>query len=111
MPHVSVRTTLSATVLLPPSLPAWAQTIEQPAGRFAHYHGHGMMWGGGPWSGFGMVLGPLFMILILIGAIGLAQLPLHFVWAVFHILVIVLQAFVFMMLTIVYLSMASSDNH
>ncbi|HAW92329.1 TPA: F0F1 ATP synthase subunit A, partial [Candidatus Azambacteria bacterium] len=32
-------------------------------------------------------------------------------WAVFHILVIVLQAFVFMMLTIVYLSMASSDNH
>ncbi|MDX3775213.1 F0F1 ATP synthase subunit A [Chromatiaceae bacterium AAb-1] len=51
------------------------------------------------------------MIFILIGAIGLAQLPLHFVWAVFHILVIVLQAFVFMMLTIVYLSMASSDNH
>ena len=51
------------------------------------------------------------LIFILIGAIGLMQLPLHFVWAVFHILVIVLQAFVFMMLTIVYLSMASSDNH
>ncbi|ALT00161.1 F0F1 ATP synthase subunit A [Lacimicrobium alkaliphilum] len=51
------------------------------------------------------------MIFILIGAIGLMQLPLHFAWAVFHILVIVLQAFVFMMLTIVYLSMASSDNH
>ncbi|AWL13441.1 ATP synthase subunit [Saliniradius amylolyticus] len=51
------------------------------------------------------------MIFILIGAVGLAQLPLHFAWAVFHILVIVLQAFVFMMLTIVYLSMASSDNH
>ncbi|WP_151173671.1 F0F1 ATP synthase subunit A [Pseudoalteromonas ruthenica] len=51
------------------------------------------------------------MIFILIGAVGLMQLPLHFVWAVFHILVIVLQAFVFMMLTIVYLSMASSDNH
>lgn len=51
------------------------------------------------------------LIFILIGAIGLWQLPLHFVWAVFHILVIVLQAFVFMMLTIVYLSMASSDNH
>ena len=51
------------------------------------------------------------MIFILIGAIGLMQLPLHFVWAVFHILVIVLQAFVFMMLTIVYLSQASSDNH
>lgn len=51
------------------------------------------------------------MIFILIGAIGLFQLPLHFVWAVFHILVIVLQAFVFMMLTIVYLSMASSESH
>ncbi|ALO33307.1 ATP synthase F0F1 subunit A [Colwellia sp. MT41] len=51
------------------------------------------------------------LIFILIGAVGLAQLPLHFMWAVFHILVIVLQAFVFMMLTIVYLSMASSDNH
>lgn len=51
------------------------------------------------------------LIFILIGAIGLFQLPLHFVWAVFHILVIVLQAFVFMMLTIVYLSMASSESH
>jgi len=51
------------------------------------------------------------LIFILIGAVGLMQLPLHFVWAIFHILVIVLQAFVFMMLTIVYLSMASSDNH
>ncbi|QTL36489.1 F0F1 ATP synthase subunit A [Pseudoalteromonas viridis] len=51
------------------------------------------------------------MIFILIGAIGLMQLPLHFVWAVFHIMVIVLQAFVFMMLTIVYLSMASTKSH
>ncbi|KJY86022.1 F0F1 ATP synthase subunit A [Pseudoalteromonas sp. GCY] len=51
------------------------------------------------------------MIFILIGAIGLMQLPLHFVWAVFHIMVIVLQAFVFMMLTIVYLSMASTESH
>lgn len=50
------------------------------------------------------------LIFILIGAIGLFQLPLHFVWAVFHILVIVLQAFIFMMLTIVYLSMASTDH-
>ncbi|WP_166112431.1 F0F1 ATP synthase subunit A [Pseudoalteromonas sp. Z9A5] len=51
------------------------------------------------------------LIFILIGAIGFLQLPLHFVWGVFHILVITLQAFLFMMLTIVYLSMASSDNH
>ena len=32
---------------------------------------------------------------------------LQFVWAVFHILVITLQAFIFMTLTIVYLDMAS----
>jgi F-type H+-transporting ATPase subunit a len=51
------------------------------------------------------------LIFILIGAVGLMQLPLHFVWAVFHILVIVLQASVFMMLSIVYLSMASSESH
>jgi F-type H+-transporting ATPase subunit a len=31
-------------------------------------------------------------------------------WAIFHILVILIQAFVFMMLTIVYLSMAHEDS-
>jgi F-type H+-transporting ATPase subunit a len=31
-------------------------------------------------------------------------------WAIFHILVIVLQAFIFMMLTIVYMSMACEDH-
>ncbi|TDO06018.1 F0F1 ATP synthase subunit A [Halomonas ventosae] len=46
------------------------------------------------------------LIFILIAMIGLWQLPLHFTWAVFHILVITLQAFIFMMLTIVYLAMA-----
>jgi F-type H+-transporting ATPase subunit a len=46
------------------------------------------------------------LIFILIALIGVAQLPLHFLWAVFHILVITLQAFIFMMLTIVYLSQA-----
>ncbi|MFJ4136418.1 F0F1 ATP synthase subunit A, partial [Pseudomonas cyclaminis] len=30
---------------------------------------------------------------------------------VFHILIITLQAFIFMMLTIVYLSMAHEENH
>lgn len=34
------------------------------------------------------------------------QWPLGFIWAVFHILVITLQAFLFMMLTVVYLGMA-----
>lgn len=36
---------------------------------------------------------------------------LQWAWAVFHILIITLQAFIFMMLTIVYLSMAHEDNH
>lgn len=36
--------------------------------------------------------------------------PLHLVWAIFHILVITLQAFVFMMLTIVYLSIISAQS-
>ena len=35
---------------------------------------------------------------------------LQFVWAVFHILIITLQAFIFMVLTIVYMDMAH-DNH
>ena len=46
------------------------------------------------------------VIFILIGLIGWYQLPLHFAWAVFHILVITLQAYIFMMLTIVYLNQA-----
>tara|TARA_R110002094_G_scaffold2327_16_gene9632 strand:+ start:2907 stop:3803 length:897 start_codon:yes stop_codon:yes gene_type:complete len=35
---------------------------------------------------------------------------LQFVWAVFHILIVLLQAFVFMMLTIVYLAMAHEHH-
>jgi F-type H+-transporting ATPase subunit a len=46
------------------------------------------------------------LIFILIALLGLYQLPLHFLWAVFHILVITLQAYIFMMLTIVYLNQA-----
>jgi F-type H+-transporting ATPase subunit a len=46
------------------------------------------------------------LIFILIALIGWAQLPLHFGWALFHVLVVTLQAFIFMMLTIVYLSQA-----
>ena len=37
-------------------------------------------------------------------------LGLHWIWAVFHILVITLQAFIFMVLTIVYLSLASEHH-
>jgi F-type H+-transporting ATPase subunit a len=38
------------------------------------------------------------------------QWPLGGIWAIFHILIITLQAFIFMMLTIVYLSLAH-ENH
>ena len=51
------------------------------------------------------------LIFILIGLIGIWQLPLHFMWALFHILVITLQAFIFMMLTIVYLAQAHEHEH
>jgi len=50
------------------------------------------------------------LIFILIALIGYWQLPLHFGWAVFHILIVTLQAFIFMMLTIVYLSLASESH-
>lgn len=50
------------------------------------------------------------LIFILIAMLGYWQLPAHFIWAVFHILVIILQAFIFMMLTIVYLSMAAEHH-
>ncbi len=51
------------------------------------------------------------LIFILIALLPpLIQWPLGWIWAVFHILIIVLQAFIFMMLTIVYLSMAQSHH-
>ena len=50
------------------------------------------------------------LIFILIALIGYFQLPLHFGWAVFHVLIVTLQAFIFMMLTIVYLSLASETH-
>jgi F-type H+-transporting ATPase subunit a len=43
-------------------------------------------------------------------ALLLAQFVLAFVWAVFHLLVITLQAFIFMVLTIVYLAMAQEHH-
>lgn len=50
------------------------------------------------------------LIFILIALMGWVQLPLHFGWAVLHLLVIFLQAFIFMMLTVVYLSLAHEDH-
>ncbi len=50
--------------------------------------------------------------LISVGGIGglIAHFALGLVWALFHILIITLQAFIFMVLTIVYLSMASEHH-
>lgn len=42
--------------------------------------------------------------------LGLAQFILSLAWSIFHILVITLQAFIFMVLTIVYLSLAHEDH-
>jgi F-type H+-transporting ATPase subunit a len=50
------------------------------------------------------------LIFVLIALVGWYQLPLHFGWAVFHILIVFLQAFIFMMLTIVYLALASEEH-
>jgi F-type H+-transporting ATPase subunit a len=58
------------------------------------------------------VLGGSFAITSLAGVGGaVGQLLLGVVWACFHILVIPLQAFIFMVLTIVYLAQAHETHH
>jgi len=42
--------------------------------------------------------------------LGVTQFILSLAWSIFHILVITLQAFIFMVLTIVYLSLAHEDH-
>ena len=49
-------------------------------------------------------------IFLIIALLGYWQLPLYFGWALFHILVVTLQAYLFMMLTIVYLNQAHTDH-
>jgi len=71
-----------------------------------------------------MYAGELVMILIglfaltrgwpvSVGAAGLwaLQFVLGFLWGTFHVIIVLLQAFIFMMLTIVYLSMAHQHDH
>jgi len=57
----------------------------------------------------------IFLLIALLGATGVWWLwGMHLVagaiWAIFHILIVVLQAFIFMMLTLVYLGQAH-DAH
>ena len=49
------------------STAALAQVGTIPSGADRYYNGPGMMWGSDQWGGFGMVLGPVFMILIVVG--------------------------------------------
>lgn len=59
---------------------------------------------------FGNLYAGELLFLLIAALLGAYQLPAHFIWAVFHILVVPLQAFVFMMLTIVYLN-AAHETH
>jgi F-type H+-transporting ATPase subunit a len=56
----------------------------------------------------------IFLLLWMLAGAGLAgtlaAIPLGVVWAIFHILIVVLQAYIFMMLTIVYISMAHESH-
>ncbi|WP_020558336.1 F0F1 ATP synthase subunit A [Thiofilum flexile] len=61
-----------------------------------------------------MFAGELLFLLIALLAFSVwampAQIVLGSLWAIFHILVITLQAFIFMLLTVVYLGLASQNN-
>jgi len=56
----------------------------------------------------------IFLLLWMLAGAGLggtiAAVPLALGWAIFHILIVVLQAYIFMMLTIVYISMAHESH-
>ncbi len=56
----------------------------------------------------------IFLLIAMLAGAGYAflplQIPLQLAWAIFHILVVVLQAYIFMMLTIVYLNMACEKH-
>ncbi|HIN60048.1 MAG TPA: F0F1 ATP synthase subunit A, partial [Gammaproteobacteria bacterium] len=54
----------------------------------------------------------ILIALLFSGGIALALVGgiLQWAWAVFHILIVLLQAFIFMTLTIVYLEMAHSHH-
>lgn len=57
-----------------------------------------------------MYAGEMIFILIALLPLWYVQWVLNVPWALFHILIVTLQAFIFMVLTIVYLAMASEDD-
>jgi len=63
-----------------------------------------------------MYAGEMIFILIALmltagPVIGIFGGGLQLIWAIFHILIVVLQAFIFMTLTVVYMEMAHQQNH
>ena len=56
---------------------------------------------GGAWAGMTLVSATLYG----------SQILLSLGWAIFHILIVTLQAFIFMTLTVVYLDMAHQEHH
>jgi F-type H+-transporting ATPase subunit a len=56
----------------------------------------------------------IFLLLWMMAGAGIAgaifAVPLGLAWAIFHILIVVLQAYIFMMLTIVYIAMAHESH-
>ncbi|MGZ5102141.1 MAG: F0F1 ATP synthase subunit A, partial [Usitatibacter sp.] len=56
----------------------------------------------------------IFLLLWMMAAAGLVfsviGLVLGFFWAVFHVLIVALQAYIFMMLTVVYIQMAHESH-
>jgi putative membrane protein len=69
---------IKGLVLVPFSATAaFSQVGEIPSGNVPFQYGHGMMWGGDQWGGFGMVLGPIFMILVLVGIVAAVVLVMR----------------------------------
>lgn len=48
---------------------AAAQIGEIPGRGLPYYGGHDMMWGTSQWGGFGMILGPIILILTIVGIV------------------------------------------
>lgn len=73
-----LATSLIAVTLATATL-AIAQVGEIPERSAPYFYGHDLMWGGSQWGGFGMILGPIFMILVLVAIIaGTVYLVRHF---------------------------------
>ena len=65
--RVIVPSVVAALCMATTSAMAQVGEISDRGGLYNH--GHDLMWGGSQWGGFGMVLGPIFMILIVVGIV------------------------------------------